>query len=65
MINATFVNDSFYKSDFFEGIEDNGTIFKLLWKPLSDFQEEKLRLVPENLLGLIQENYIKEKLQKS
>ncbi|MEH7380927.1 NUDIX hydrolase [Bacillus sp. JJ1533] len=51
--DAAFVNKSFYQTDFFEGIEDNGTIIKIYWKPLSDFQNGKLRLVPESLLRLI------------
>jgi hypothetical protein len=53
--DATFVDTSLYKTKSFEGQEDDGTIFKLFWKPVRDFQNAKLRLVPENLLGLIQE----------
>ncbi|MEH7238010.1 NUDIX hydrolase [Bacillus sp. JJ1562] len=53
--DATFVNKSFYQADFFEGVEDDGSKFMIFWKPLSDFQNGKLRLVPESLLGLIQE----------
>ncbi|MCM3619685.1 NUDIX hydrolase [Sutcliffiella horikoshii] len=49
--DATFVDSSLYKTSTFEGEEDDGTIFKLLWKPVSEFQNGKLRLVPEKLLG--------------
>ncbi|CAG9623285.1 NUDIX hydrolase [Sutcliffiella rhizosphaerae] len=49
--DATFVDSSLYKTSIFEGEEDDGTLFKLLWKPVSDFQNGKLRLVPEKLLG--------------
>ncbi|MGE8079866.1 NUDIX hydrolase [Peribacillus loiseleuriae] len=52
--DATFVDTSFYRTKSFEGEEDDGTIFKLIWYPLSEFQKGKLRLVPENLLELIQ-----------
>lgn len=54
--DATFVDNSVYKTNSFEGKEDDGTIFTLFWKPLSEFQNGKLRLVPENLLTLIQES---------
>ncbi|WP_223702568.1 NUDIX hydrolase [Sutcliffiella deserti] len=53
--DATFVDTSFYKKCSFDGQEDDGTIFTLYWKPVSEFQKGKLRLVPEGLLGLIQE----------
>ncbi|RDW17304.1 NUDIX hydrolase [Oceanobacillus chungangensis] len=51
--DASFVDKSLYKLDYFEGVEDDGTVFKLFWKPLSNFQDEELRLVPEKLLGII------------
>ncbi len=51
--DVTFVDTSLYKKSYFEGIEDNGKIIKLFWQPLSEFQNGKLRLVPENLLALI------------
>lgn len=53
------VDTSLYKTSSFNGEEDDGTIFKLFWKPVSDFQDGKLRLVPENLLELILEREIK------
>ncbi|MBU7595936.1 NUDIX hydrolase [Metabacillus halosaccharovorans] len=53
--DATFVDTSFYETSSFDGVEDDGTIFKLFWKPVSEFKNGKLRLVPENLLELIQE----------
>jgi 8-oxo-dGTP pyrophosphatase MutT (NUDIX family) len=54
--DATFVDTLFYSKASFEGQEDDGTIFKLMWKPLSEFQNGNLRLVPETLLELIQKN---------
>jgi 8-oxo-dGTP pyrophosphatase MutT (NUDIX family) len=51
--DATFVDTSFYRTNSFEGKEDDGTIFKLIWYPLSEFKKGKLRLVPENLLELV------------
>lgn len=50
---AEFVDSTFYQKDRFNGIEDDGSIFKLYWKPLREFQQGKLRLVPEGLLELI------------
>lgn len=52
--DATFIDTSLYETSSFDGVEDDGTIFKLFWKPVSEFKNGKLRLVPENLLGLIQ-----------
>lgn len=52
--DAKFVDSSIYTSDSFEGIEDDGTVFKLFWKSLNDFKSGKLRLVPEGLLEIIQ-----------
>lgn len=54
--DAVFVDTSFYSKSSFEGQEDDGTIFKLLWIPLNEFQNGNLRLVPETLLELIQKN---------
>ena len=51
--DAMFVDETFYKKPVFFGQEDNGESFKLLWKPISDFETERLRLVPENLLRLL------------
>lgn len=52
--DGKFVDSSIYTSDSFEGIEDDGTVFKLFWKSLNDFKSGKLRLVPEGLLEIIQ-----------
>ncbi len=51
--DATFVNKSFYQTEFLEGVEDDGSTFKLFWKPLSGFQNGRLRLDPKSLLELI------------
>ncbi|MFY0757977.1 NUDIX domain-containing protein [Metabacillus dongyingensis] len=54
--HAEFTDPSYYELESFEGKEDNGTIFKLYWKSLSEFQDGNLRLVPENLLELLTQN---------
>lgn len=51
--DAVFIDETFYEKPVFFGQEDNGETFKLLWKPISDFEAGKLRLVPENLLRLL------------
>ncbi|WP_053367884.1 NUDIX hydrolase [Bacillus sp. FJAT-27245] len=51
--DAEFVEKSFYEKSSFVGYEDNGAHFTLFWKPISDFTENKLRLVPEGLLTLL------------
>jgi 8-oxo-dGTP pyrophosphatase MutT (NUDIX family) len=48
--DAEFVEKSFYDKTTFFGEEDNGGIIKLSWKPLSEFTNNKLRLVPEKLI---------------
>jgi ADP-ribose pyrophosphatase YjhB (NUDIX family) len=51
--NADFVEESFYEKPSFLGYEDNGVPFKLYWKPITDFTNKKLRLVPEELSILL------------
>lgn len=50
---ADFVDLTFYQRDEFDGVEDDGSIIKLYWKRIGEFQQGKLRLVPEGLLELI------------
>lgn len=50
---ADFIEMSFYVNASFFGEEDNGTRFKLLWKPISDFSNNKLVLVPNGLFELL------------
>ncbi|MDL4842326.1 NUDIX domain-containing protein [Aquibacillus rhizosphaerae] len=52
--DAKFVDNLIYKADSLEGKEDDGTIFTLWWKPITEFQNGKLKLVPKGLLELIQ-----------
>ncbi len=54
--DASFVNTSFYTRDSFEGKEDDGKTFKVMWEPISKFQNGELRLVPEDLLNLLKQN---------
>ncbi|GAA0595163.1 NUDIX hydrolase [Virgibacillus siamensis] len=54
--DADFVDNSFYNIGSFEGKEDDGSVFKLIWCSLSDFQEGNRRLVPDNLMELISHN---------
>lgn len=51
--DASFINTSIYTKDCFEGKEDDGTSFKVMWKSIAEIQNEQLRLVPEGLLDLI------------
>ncbi|QPQ30811.1 NUDIX hydrolase [Lysinibacillus sp. JNUCC 51] len=51
--DAEFIEKSFYEKPSFFGQEDNGAIFKLLWKPISDFTNNKLVLVPDGLVDLL------------
>jgi 8-oxo-dGTP pyrophosphatase MutT (NUDIX family) len=51
--DGKFSDHSFHKKDSFVGKEDNGTEFTLHWKPINEFREGKLRLVPDGLLSLI------------
>jgi 8-oxo-dGTP pyrophosphatase MutT (NUDIX family) len=53
--DGEFADLSIYQKASFLGLEDNGEPFKLIWKPISEFQDNRLRLVPEELLALIQE----------
>ncbi|MEF7494297.1 NUDIX domain-containing protein [Lysinibacillus sphaericus] len=50
---ADVIEMSFYENASFFGEEDNGTRFKLLWKPISDFSNNKLVLVPNGLFELL------------
>jgi len=51
--DAEFIEKSFYEKPSFFGQEDNGVIFKLLWKPISEFTNNKLVLVPDGLVDLL------------
>lgn len=51
--DAEFADKSFYDKPSFLGWEDNGVPFKLYWKPISDFKNEKIVLVPDELLTLL------------
>ncbi|OCA90451.1 DNA mismatch repair protein MutT [Bacillus sp. FJAT-27225] len=59
--DAEFVDTSFYEKTAFLGKEDNGSTFKLLWKPYGDFIKSELRLVPEELCSILQ-GYLEEVL---
>ena len=51
--DAEFVDKSFYERPSFMGCEDNGVPFKLYWKPICDFKNGKILLVPKELLNLL------------
>lgn len=51
--DAEFIDKSFYDKSSFLGWEDNGVSFNLSWKTISDFKNEKILLVPEELLSLL------------
>ncbi|WP_368655036.1 hypothetical protein AB4Y30_08430 [Ornithinibacillus sp. 4-3] len=48
------VNEDYYGRPIGEGIEYRET-FKLLWKSIDDFKNNKLRLVPEKLFDLLRD----------
>ncbi len=51
--DGEFVDKSLYNQSKLLIKEDNGQTHKATWKPLSDFQNGKLRLVPESLYNLL------------
>lgn len=54
--DASITDNSFNKASAFEGIEDNGELFKVMRLPIQTFRSGELRLVPENLLDLLEVN---------
>ena len=50
---AEFKDETFYDLDTFTGKEDDGSVFTLKWISINEFGSNKLRLVPDGLLGLI------------
>jgi len=50
---AEFADRTIYQKQSITGKEDDGTEFKLVWLPISEFSNGKLRLVPEALIDLI------------
>jgi deoxyguanosine kinase len=50
---AAFSDHTFYERSSFELVENDGTPFKAIWKPLADFQEGVSKLYPEGLLELL------------
>ena len=52
LYDAEFVDPSFYEQFQLTGVEDDGTPFEVLWKPISDFQQDIL--YPTGLLELLQ-----------
>lgn len=54
--DAKFVDSALYEKTTLVGIEDNGETYNAMWKPVSEFQQGRFRLVPGDLLDLIREN---------
>lgn len=50
---AEFMDENFYRRDTFTGREDDGSVFTIKWIPVSEFENGKLRLVPEGLIDFI------------
>lgn len=59
--DALFTDNFFNNASTFEGIEDNGKLFKVMRLPIQTFRSGELRLVPENLLDLLEVNGIAHK----
>ena len=51
---AEFKNRKIYRQTQVMGKEDNGRSFKALWVPIKEFENNKKRLVPNELLFAIQ-----------
>ena len=54
---AEFVDPSFYEQREMTGVEDDGTPFKVLWKPLTDFKNGGPPIYPDGLLELLDSRY--------
>lgn len=48
-----FSDKSLYQKDSLTGLEDDGSHFKALWKPIADFQDPQVPLYPDGLPGLL------------
>ena len=48
-----FADKSIYEFETMTGLEDDGTPFKALWKPLADFKDPNTPLYPDGLLELL------------
>lgn len=54
LVAKSFDNEDYYGRPIGGGIEYRET-FKLLWKSIDDFKNNKLRLVPEKLFVLLRD----------
>jgi 8-oxo-dGTP pyrophosphatase MutT (NUDIX family) len=50
---GTLADHGIYERDSFVGHEDDGTSFKVVWKPLEEFRSGKVPLYPNGLLELL------------
>ena len=54
LYEAELVDRSLYERDVIEAVEANGSTFMALWKPLSDFADGRVLLVPGGLFALLE-----------
>ncbi|HEX9924826.1 MAG TPA: NUDIX hydrolase [Anaerolineae bacterium] len=50
---AEFVDPAMYEEAVIMGKEDDGSLFRAVWKPLTDFQNDGPPLYPDGLLELL------------
>jgi 8-oxo-dGTP pyrophosphatase MutT (NUDIX family) len=56
LFEAELVDTSLYERDDLQAVEPGGVVFKVLWKPLSDFADGRVPLYPDGLLALLTGN---------
>jgi len=57
LFEAELVDKSLYERDDLQAVEPGGVVFKVLWKPLSEFAEGREPLYPDGLLDLLTGDY--------
>jgi ADP-ribose pyrophosphatase YjhB (NUDIX family) len=53
LYEAELVDKSLYGRDDLQAVEPGGAVFKVLWKPLSDFADARTPLYPDGLFALL------------
>jgi 8-oxo-dGTP pyrophosphatase MutT (NUDIX family) len=64
--DADFIDPSFYLQSVITGFESTDERkFKIIWKPITDFIDGKLRLYPEGLIDLLIEDILASRIPDS
>jgi ADP-ribose pyrophosphatase YjhB (NUDIX family) len=56
LYEADLADKSLYERDDLQAVEPGGVTFRVLWKPLSDFADDRVPLYPDGLLALLTRN---------